>query len=213
MKVLTAVVFTLLAASASAQQMTNTCYFLVGRAAGSTRRFAGYPPIAVGSTCNDGAGSFGVAVPDGVRNPMGRFAMNGSDNPSCTDLLGTQVPYQLNSNIPKSGLATIAGNRPMIFLRGEMLQTFSPPVKRFLYAHECGHHALGQVIAAFYFQANLGPREELAADCFAGNTLKRIGRLSADDWSEVLRFIRTIPGDPTTLDGPRRVQELQNCVD
>jgi hypothetical protein len=211
MKAAASLLFTLFAVSASAQQLTNTCYFLIGPSAGSTRRFDGYPPIAVGSSCNDGAGSSGVAVPNGTQNPQGRFGMQG-DQPVCTDLLGTRVPYQLNSAIPKSGLATVSGNQPVIFLKAEDLRRYSPPVQRFLYAHECGHQALGQVIAALYFRVNLGPNEELAADCFAANELIRVGRMTNEDWNEIAAFLSAVPGDPTTFAGPERVRRLRNCI-
>lgn len=212
MRTLGAALLLVLASSASnAQQLTRTCFFLAGPSEGTTRHFAGYPPIRVGSQCNDGAGGVGVAVPDGVR-PQGQFRLHG-DQPTCNDLLGTAVPYRFNSNIPKSGLATVVNNEPVIFLRAQDMASFSPPVRRFLLAHECGHHALGQVIAALYYRVNIDPRGELAADCFAANQLKRLGRLPANEWEEILAFISGVPGDPTTLPGPQRVSQLRRCAD
>jgi hypothetical protein len=206
-----AIVIALVTAPAEAQQSSNTCYFLVGPTAGTTRYFSGYPPIPIGSACNDGQQSAGIAVPNGLHNPVGRFTMQG-DNPSCTDPLGDSVTYTFNPNAPNSGFATVSNNMPVIFLRPADFQSFSPPVARFLLAHECGHHALGQVLAAFYYHVRLGPREELAADCFAANRLRSLGRLSDSEFNEVLSFIRNVPGDVANLPGPQRAQRIINCT-
>lgn len=192
-------------------QMTNRCYFVIGPAAGTTRSFPGYPPIPIGTTCNDGAGSAGIGVPNDMVTPRGSFTMSAED-PQCTDPLGTSVLYQFNSNVGgKSGHATVINNRPVVLLRPSDFNAFPRTVARFLLAHECGHHVLGHVIAGFYFQAMTGPPEELAADCFAARTLKRIGRLDAKESQEVLSFLRMVPGDPTTFAGPERVQRLTEC--
>ena len=194
-------------------QMTNRCYFVIGPAAGTTRSFPGYPPIPIGTTCNDGAGSAGIGVPNDMVTPRGSFTMSG-ENPQCTDPLGTSVLYQFNSSFGgKSGLATVVNNRPVVLLRPSDFNAFPRAVARFLLAHECGHHVLGHVIAGFYFQAMAGPPEELAADCFAARTLKRIGRLEDKEWQQVLSFLRMIPGDPTTFPGPERVRRLASCSD
>jgi hypothetical protein len=198
----------LFAASLCAQRLTNDCLFLAGPARGSVHNFAGYPPIRIGSPCNDGNGSVGVAV-DG--RGAGRFSLSGDDG-VCSDVIGTSVPYESSNSIPKSGLATVIGDRPVIYLRPTDLLRFSPPVRRFLLAHECGHHALGQVLAALYYNAPIARDDELSADCFAGQQLKRIGRLTETEWRDVLDFLRTVPGDPTTYPGPQRVSKLLQCV-
>jgi hypothetical protein len=190
---------------------SRTCYYLTGPRSGSTQYFAAFAPIPLGSACNDGVASAGIAVRDGLRNPRGRFSMD-RDQPACSDSLGYEVAYRMNPDIPKSGLATVVENQPTIFLRPADLQAFSLPVRRFLYAHECGHHALGQILSVFFYHANIGPQEELAADCFAAQELRRIGLLSPSDWEETLKFLATVPGDPTTLPGPRRVRELRDCM-
>lgn len=201
----------LLFTAAGAAAQSNTCYFLVGPAAGTTRFFGQFAPIAIGALCNDGAGSSGIAVPNGLVNPVGRFSMQG-DQPSCTDPLGNVVTYTFNPNIQKSGLATVVNNVPVIFLKPSDLQAYSPALQRFLYAHECGHHALGQVLAAFYYQLFLGPPYELAADCFAARSLRQQGRLSNAEFAQVMQFLAAIPGDPTTYPGPRRVEGIVSCA-
>jgi hypothetical protein len=122
------------------------------------------------------------------------------------------VPYKPNEGIPKSGLSTIDANRPVIFLRTSIVDSYPTPVKRFLYAHECGHHALGQVMGVLYYNLFIGPPDELGADCFAGQKLKQKNLISGTEWQNVLEFLKTIPGDPTTYPGPQRVNQLKGCV-
>jgi hypothetical protein len=198
-----------LAPVAYAQQPTRTCFFLTGPAKGQTQTCPGGTPTAVGKPCQDGISSAGVAVPPS--GPAGSFSMNG-DTPVCRDVIGTPVPYKPNEGIPKSGLSTVEGNQPVIYLRNSLVASYPVPVKRFLYAHECGHHALGHVIGALYYRMVIGPPDELAADCFSGQQLLRKGLISAAEWQQVLGFVATIPGDPTTYAGPQRVQLLKQCV-
>ena len=58
-------IFVLLVSSpAHAQQLTHTCKLEKGSRAGITLNFPAAQPIPVGSFCQDGAGSTGVAFPD-----------------------------------------------------------------------------------------------------------------------------------------------------
>jgi hypothetical protein len=137
--------------------------------------------------------------------------MNGNA-PACRDVIGSTVAYEPKEDIPKSGLSTVAGDHPVIYLRNSIIAFYSVPLKRFLYAHECGHHALGQVLGALYYHTFIAPPDELAADCFAGQQLKNSGLISAADWTEVLTFLASVPGDPSTYPGPQRVKLLAKCV-
>lgn len=197
-------------AAAAYAQVSRTCYFVSGPSSGSTQYFSYAVPIPIGAPCNDGIQSAGFAVRDGLVNPIGDFALSG-ESPSCTDPLGNPVAFRVSNNIPKSGLATIQGNQPVVLLRTSDLDSFSPPVRRFLLAHECGHHALGQVLGAAYYNEPIGRSQELAADCFALRALRAGGRLSDADWNVVKTFLVTVPGDPTTYPGPERVERLQGC--
>ncbi len=199
----------IISTSAYAQQLTQTCLFLTGPAKGQVQAFPGAAPIPVGQPCQDGIISRGVAVRAG--GSVGIFSMSGN-TPACRDLIGTAVSYKPNEGIPKSGFSTVEANKPVIYLRNSIVASLSVPVKRFLYAHECGHHALGQVIGALYYQTFIGPPDELAADCFAGQELKKGGLISTSDWQQVLAFLATVPGDPTTYPGPQRVNLLNQCV-
>ncbi len=196
--------------SPAISQSSQTCYFVKGPRVGRTQYFPNAQPVSLGGACNDGAASIGIAIQDGKSSPPGDFAFS-AGQPTCSDPIGTPVPYQFRDGIPKSGLATISGNQPIIFLKPADFQQFSPAHRKFLVAHECGHHALGQVIGTAFFNAPIGPREELAADCFAANSLLESGDLSAGDLEEVLSFIRTLPGDAANVPGPQRVAAIREC--
>jgi hypothetical protein len=80
----------------------------------------------------------------------------------------------------------------------------------FLFAHECGHHALGHIVSALR-GGFIGPEQELAADCFAKRQLLGKDVLGVTEFSAVLEFLREIPGDPTTYPGPVRVRKMKDC--
>jgi len=147
------------------------------------------------------------------KTPIGRFEMVRGQPPACFDIIQTPVPYLVNEMIPKSGLATFDQSaRPVIYLKQSQVATFSEPVRTFLLAHECGHHALGQVRAAAMFRVFIGPPLELGADCFAMRELKRLRVVDQSSIKAVLNFLSQVPGDPTTFAGPERVQRLQECM-
>jgi hypothetical protein len=193
-------------------QTSNTCFFVEGPRAGQTQAFPGFPPISLGAPCNDGIASRGFATPNGQARPMGSFNLQ-NGQPSCVDIIQMPVPYRPNEAIPKSGQATMDQfGRPVIFIKQSQMPTFSPPVRNFLFAHECGHQALGQVRAAFLFNVFLGPPFELAADCFAMSELRRLNAVSDTDVNTILQFLMTVPGDVTTFPGPERVTRLRQCM-
>jgi hypothetical protein len=189
--------------------MSRACYFVLGPKAGKTEVFPGKPAATVGGPCNDGVASRGIVAVEGAP-AVGQFGLP-DGQPACKDIVRAAVPYRLNEMIPKSGLATFDQSGPVIFLRGSQLPTFSPPVRTFLVAHECGHHALGQVRAALLYRLPIGPEGELAADCFAMSEMKRLNLLDAERVGVIMNFLATVPGDPTTYDGPERMRRLRQC--
>jgi hypothetical protein len=193
-------------------QGSNTCFYVEGPKAGQTQFFPQFPPIPLGSACNDGVASRGFAVQDGQSRPAGSFGMvNG--RPACSDIIQFPVPYLQNERIPKSGLATFDQfARPVIFLKQSQVSQFSEPVRNFLLAHECGHHALGQVRAAAMFGVFIGQPLELEADCFAMSELRRLNLVDAASINSILTFLSQVPGDPTTFNGPQRVQRIRQCM-
>ncbi|MFO0452611.1 MAG: hypothetical protein ACK52I_28820 [Pseudomonadota bacterium] len=135
--------------------------------------------------------------------PTGRYSAR-----TCTDAWARPVPYVPNNSIPKTGLATLVNGQPVVYLKVAELRMLPPVVAEFLYAHECGHHALGQVVAGF-LGLPIGPEQELAADCFALRTLA--GAMTPPDRQGLMQFLAQVPGDPTTYPGPARVQRLSGC--
>ncbi len=122
------------------------------------------------------------------------------------------VRYLPNEMIPKTGLATHDQYGPVIFVRAAQLTTFARPLQDFLYAHECGHHALGQVMAAAMYGMFIGPDAELAADCFAMAELRRQNLVRDDSIDSILSFLAQIPGDAANYPGPARAQRFRQCM-
>lgn len=60
--VIASLVVLLAGAARLSAEMTNTCKFNKGPRAGQTQRYPQYDPIPVGSPCQDGRGSSGVAI-------------------------------------------------------------------------------------------------------------------------------------------------------
>jgi len=89
---------------------------------------------------------------------------------------------------------------------------FPLSLRAYLYAHECGHHALGQVRAAAMYNIFLGPEFELAADCFSMNSLKQQRVVNTTDIETILSVIFTLPADPWNYAGPERVKRIRLCI-
>src|SRR5262249_20636164 len=51
--------------------MSTFCYFTSGLRAGQTQNYAPLPPLPVGSSCQDGRGSFGTIVPPSQPSVIG----------------------------------------------------------------------------------------------------------------------------------------------
>lgn len=203
-----AVLLFLCSMAALAQGTSRTCFFAIGIKAEQTQHFPGVFPVALGGTCNDGLGNVGFATQDGLSKPVGEFEVV-AGKPRCLDVIKALVPYENNPMIPKSGLATLKFGNPVVFLKPNDLALFSAPVTKFLYAHECGHHALGQVRAAA-LGVFIGPDKELAADCFAIKSLKKAGTTDSE-LQAIFNFLLSVPGDQTTYAGPIRVNKLKGC--
>jgi hypothetical protein len=195
--------------SANAQiPTTNTCYFLRGPKLGTTQEFPSAPSIPLGAPCQDGLRSSGIGTPDAVSDPTGTFTMSGR-TPQCTDILGTSVTYEsAPPGQPKTGLSTIINGRPVILIKRAELATFPAPLTSFLYAHECGHHALGQIVGYRNARIPIDRDGELRADCFAVKQLADV--LSSDQMDTVYDFLRHLAGDAVDYPGPTRVSKLQS---
>lgn len=99
--------------------------------------------------------------------------------------------------------------RPLIAYDPTVLSTvIHPQTRRFFYAHECGHHALGHPLQGIV----LG--QEQQADCWGIVTLFKAHAISDDDVAVIQGDMATIgPGDWTHLPGPVRAINLVACLE
>jgi hypothetical protein len=126
----------------------------------------------------------------------------------CRDALGRSVPdrrnYALN-DIANSHLDP--GGDPIIEFNPRVVLSVSVPTQRFFYLHECGHHALGQIVSGEYVPM----LSEQQADCWAARALLDEG-LSSDDLRQIQYDLAQSPGDWSHLPGGRRALNLVACI-
>lgn len=84
-----------------------------------------------------------------------------------------------------------------LIMNPRLLDKVSHPVKRWIFAHECGHQFRG-------------PDEE-TADCFAVQRGRRQGWLSPAGLDEVCTFIAPAKGDMMHLSGSHRCEYMRQC--
>jgi hypothetical protein len=86
----------------------------------------------------------------------------------------------------------------LIILNPSKMARLPDKVKRFVYAHECGHQVVGS--------------DETAADCYAIARGRREGWLTQADVGSVCRLLfRHARGDRVHLPGPERCRMLDAC--
>lgn len=119
--------------------------------------------------------------------PAGGLKLDGD-----TQRCGTR-PTVLDPNLDDYGAAYPG----FLIMNPRLLQRVSSPVKKWIYAHECGHQFRG-------------PDEE-TADCFAVQRGRRYGWLSPDGLEEVCTFIAPAKGDMMHLGGSHRCEYMRRC--
>ncbi len=127
----------------------------------------------------------------------------------CRDALGTPVLEYADMNLPDIAMASIVRGQPVIIYNPQVVLMSGPQTRRFFYFHECGHHALGQVLSG----VTIPLRTEQEADCWAARTLVESGEFDRDDLIAVGREVSQSPGDWSHLPGPQRALNLLRCVD
>lgn len=139
--------------------------------------------------------------------PLGAAAQLWGD---CVDAGGRPVIELANP-----ALADVAVSRldsqgdPIIEYNPRSLLSVNPTTRRFFYLHECGHHALGQLIVA---GAYLPLASEQDADCWAARAMYREGaRLG--DLRRVQQELANAPADAAHLPGPQRALNLPACLE
>jgi len=127
----------------------------------------------------------------------------------CRDINGFAVASIRNDAIDDIAMATIYNGSPVIFYNVRVLAWTSPATRRFFYAHECAHHALGHTLGASY-----PTLREQQADCWAIQTLVAARQVSAADLQAIQFDISRLGrGDWSHLPGPQRAINLNSCLD
>lgn len=84
-----------------------------------------------------------------------------------------------------------------LIMNPKLLSRVSSPVKKWIFAHECGHQFRG-------------PDEE-TADCFAVQRGRRYGWLTLEGLEQVCNFIAPAKGDMMHLGGSYRCEYMRKC--
>ncbi len=102
-------------------------------------------------------------------------------------------PTVLDPNLDDYGAAYPG----FLIMNPKLLARVSAPVKKWIYAHECGHQFRG-------------PDEE-TADCFAVQRGRRYGWLTNKGLDAVCKFIAPAKGDMMHLQGSYRCEYMRKC--
>lgn len=126
----------------------------------------------------------------------------------CRDAAGRPVPDYPNPMLQDIARSTLGPmGEPIIEYNPAVVLSSSLPTRRFFYLHECGHHALGQLITG-----NVIPFEsEQQADCWAARAMRREG-LSIGALRQIQSELMRSPGDWMHLPGPKRALNLEACL-
>jgi hypothetical protein len=146
-----------------------------------------------------------LGAPPPVMAQEGPFAsVTVGDVPlSCRDHTGRTVPIWFDRNI---GDAAIARRFPdgttFIAFNPDATARMTPLVQVFVFAHECGHHALPP------------GHSESDADCWAASVVRRQGFVrDMRQLSEILRVFAGSPGSAAGhLPGPQRARLIAQCT-
>jgi hypothetical protein len=126
----------------------------------------------------------------------------------CRDEHGLPVGLIMDGAIGDLAFATTINGKPMIILSPQLEWIVPQPTGLFVYAHECGHQALGHVLK----DASLAREEE--ADCWAINLIYRNALVDDAGLRIIERDIARFGiGDATHLPGPERAATLSKCLD
>ncbi|RPJ39587.1 MAG: hypothetical protein EHM35_01975 [Planctomycetaceae bacterium] len=110
---------------------------------------------------------------------------------------GAKVVY--DSTIDSPGEAwRVPGERPKIILNPALLSLETETVRRFVFAHECGH-------------IRNNSSNELAADCWAVRQGKREGWLNERNLDEVCASFDDAPASESHPSGRARCANLDRC--
>lgn len=104
-----------------------------------------------------------------------------------------RFPTLLNAKLDDYGAAFFG----FILINPARFKTLPLPIKRYAYAHECGHQYVGY--------------NEGEADCYAIRRGKREGWLTSSVLGEICAFISKGKGDDVHALGERRCEMMRRC--
>lgn len=119
--------------------------------------------------------------------PFGEFKMDGR-RMDCG-----KRPTVLDTQLDDYGAAYPG----FLILNPKLLDKLSPAVKKWIFAHECGHQFRGP--------------DEATADCFAVQRGRRYGWLDEKGLEEVCEFMSPAKGDNMHFSGPQRCEYMKKC--
>ena len=127
---------------------------------------------------------------------------------NCLDSGGAPVAFSFGviNDIAKSSM----GPSGPIMVFSPAANTAPAPLLLFIYAHECGHHALGH-IRLFVQGLTPPPTYEMDADCFASKTVRNQGLLNLQQIQFVASTFQNNPPMGPYPAGPVRAQNIVNC--
>jgi hypothetical protein len=130
-----------------------------------------------------------------------------TEDAGCRDVRGLPVGLVMDGAISDLALATVIEGQPIILYSPELERAVAPATGLFVYAHECGHQALGHVLDS------ATPNREQEADCWAINLIYRNALVDDAGLRVIVRDIaRFGVGDATHLPGPMRALSLDDCL-
>ena len=126
----------------------------------------------------------------------------------CIDALVRPVLDRPNGFLQDIAWSTLdPTGQPVIEYNPTIVLSVGPVTRRFFYLHECGHHALGQIVSG----VNIPFASEQAADCWAANQMIREG-LSLAALRQIQADVSHSAGDWSHLPGPQRALNLEDCI-
>lgn len=149
-------------------------------ATAAVRAYDGPPPPTADEYVNTVGG-------DSLLVPPGEFKIDGRKQ------ICGQRPTVTDNKLDDYGAAYPG----FLIMNPRLLDRLSPPVKMWIYAHECGHQFRG-------------PDEE-TADCFAVQRGRRQGWLTEQGLEDVCTFISPAKSDSMHFSGPERCEAMRKC--
>jgi hypothetical protein len=131
----------------------------------------------------------------------------------CTDASGAVVYTRFLPTLSDIAISTIdpATGERLILINFPAASQMPPLLQLFIYAHECGHHISGDVIAGVLLHENNLNREK-TADMIGIRILRdQLGITAAQADALATVFRNNPPMFPYYLPGPLRAQWISNC--